>query len=140
MRVSDIQTYKYNQSFNALRLKRGSTEYLKTMPENVLSKLDNVKDRLSDTKYYHLEICKDCFYINEKEEENFYQPFLIHNAGKILLIKARQGLSQVTKKLRYATAEEVKVICDKIKNTQTQLERTAEIVKVLEDYEKRIKL
>lgn len=135
MQIDNIQTYNNsNQNFKALRLKNGFEKYVKSMPK-ILNKLDDIEQDLSNTKNYHLDIGSDGFYITHTNGEKMYTPINIANAGKVLVIKARQGFSQAIKKLKYGTSQEVKQIEQNIKNAPTQIERTAEIVKVLDDYE-----
>jgi hypothetical protein len=140
MKVNNIQTYNNsNNSFKALRFKQGYVHKLATMSDKVLSKMDTVRDKLADTVYYHLDIGYNDFYICHENGERLYLPLLINKAGKVLLIKAKQGLTQISKKLKYDSTQEVNNIYNKISKTSTQFERAAEIVKVLDDYEKKIK-
>ena len=110
MRINNINNLDTNTSFKELRLKRGAEQYISTVPKNVSEKLNKIKEELADTKFFHLDIGKDCFYICQADGEKFYQPFIITKAGKVLLIKSRQGLSQISKKLKYVSAEKVKKI------------------------------
>jgi len=137
MQINNIKTYNNsNQNFKALRIKRGSNKYISSMPDKVIGKLDGVGEDLANTKYYHLDIGNDGFFINHISGEKFFPPINIYNVGKALIIKARQGLTQITKRLNYETTNEVKNIEEKIRGSETQIERTAEIVKVLDNYEK----
>ena len=137
MQINNIKTYNNsNQNFKALRIRRGADKYISSMPDKVIDKLDGVGEDLANTKYYHLDIGNDGFFINHISGEKFFPPININNVGKALIIKARQGLTQITKRLNYETTNEVKNIEEKIKSSSTQIERTAEIVKVLDNYEK----
>ena len=136
MQVNNIQTYNNKPQFKALRLKSGSERYISSMPDKVLNKLDSIGNYLSETQFYHLDIEQDNFHIRHTHGEKLYLPILINNAGNTLIIKAKQGVSQISKKLKFKTTKEVSLIEEKIKNSPTQIERTAEIVKVLDDYEK----
>ncbi len=135
MKVNNIQSYNNSQTFTALRLKNNSHKYVSTLPDKILNTLDSVGEFLADTKYYHLDI-GDNFYISHINGEKFYPPFPITNAGTCLLIKYRQGASLMTKKLKYEKSSDVQKACDEIKNAPTQIERTAVIVKHLDNYEK----
>ena len=66
-------------------------------------------------------------------------PLTIANAGKAVIIKAKQGLSQISFKLKYKTTAEAKDVIEKTRPAKTQLERTSEIVKILDNYEKEYK-
>ena len=135
MQINNIQLYNNsNQNFNALRIK--SERYVSSMPEKVINILDDIGKDLEDTKYYHLDIGKDGFFINHINGEKLFPPININNVGKSLIIRARQGLTQISKRLNYKTTNEVKNIEEKIKCSSTQIERTAEIVKVLDNYDK----
>ncbi len=140
MKVYGIQKNNYNKSFKALRFNKGSEKFIAQMPSKALNKIEKVKNELADTEFYHLEIGSDCIYMKDNNGERLYQPFLLVQAGKVLVIKAKQGLTQISKKLKYNSIKEVNEICDRIKQTTTQFERSAEIVKTLDEYEKRIKL
>ncbi len=137
MKVNNIQSYNNPQTFTALRLKNNSYKYVSTLPEKVLNKLDGVGEFLADTKYYNLDI-GDSFYISHISGEKFYPPFPITNAGTCLIIKCRQGAALISKKLKYKKTSDVQKACDDIQSAQTQIERTAIIVKYLDDYEKAI--
>lgn len=138
MQVNGIKYNHTNPNFNALRLKKGSEKYVSSMPDKVLNKLDDVGIYLEDTKFYHLDVEKDGFCIYHSSGERLYPPILFNNAGKVLIIKAKQGVSQITKKLNYRTSTIVETIDNKIKQASTQFERIAEIVRVLDDYEKNL--
>ncbi len=136
MQIDNIQTYNNSkQNFKALRIKRGSDKYISSMPNKVIDRLDCIGEDLANTKYYHLDIGNDGFFINHVSGEKFFPPININNVGKALIIKARQGLTQISKRLNYETTSEVKNIEEKIKSSSTQIERIAEIVKVLDNYE-----
>lgn len=139
MQINNIQTYNNsNQNFKALRLKKDSGKYVSALPDKVLNQLDDIGRYIANTKYYHLDIGADNFYITHLNEEKLFLPITITNAGKVLIIKAKQGLSQITKKLKFETTTEVKALENSIKQSTTQLERTSKIVKLLDDYEKTI--
>ena len=140
MHVNKIQNYSsLNPNFHALRLKQNSSRYLMSMPPKVFNKLDSVGEYLANTKFYHLDIGYDDFFISHISSEKFYLPIMVNNAGNTLIIKAKQGATPVTKKLKYSTSNEVSALYDHIKNSSTQLERTAKIVKVLDEYEEKLK-
>ena len=139
MQIDNIQTYNNSNNFKALRFKNGCKFNLANMPEKVLSKVDSVRNGLADTKYYHLDIGPEEFYISHENGEKFYLPILVNKAGKVLILKFRQGLTQISKKLRYETDQEAVQATERIRKTETQFERTAEIVKVLDDYERKLK-
>ena len=136
MKIDCVQTYN-NRSFTALRIKKNNTNYLSSMPKKVIDKLDDVGEYLADTKYYHLDINKEC-YISHINGDRLYPPYPVDNAGTSLIIKGRFGASMVSKKLNYQKPSEVQKACDDIKSSDTQIERTAKIVKYLDDYEKNL--
>ena len=139
MKIYNTQKYNTTQTFTALRLKPGSASYIKLMPKQVSSKLDEISKSLEDTTYYHLDIGKDNYYICRNDGERYFLPINIINAGKTLIIKAKQGLTQISVKLKYNTINEVKNIITKTSSVKTQIERTAEIVKILDNYKKQYK-
>lgn len=139
MKVNNIQTYNSNINFKELRFKKGYVHNLSNMPEKVLDKITSVRESLADTKFYHLEIDYGDYYISHQNGERFYLPILVNKAGKALIIKMRQGLTQISKKLKYDTSKEVSQIDEQIRKPSTQFERIAEIVKVLDNYERKIK-
>lgn len=136
MKIDCIRTYN-NQSFGALRIKKNNADYLSRMPKKVVDKLDDVGEFLADTKYYHLDINKE-FYISHVNGDRLYPPFPVDNAGRSLIIKGRSGVSLTSKKLNFEKEGDVQRICDDIKSSDTQIERTAKIVKYLDDYEKNL--
>ena len=139
MQVNNIQTQNNNIGFKELRFKKGYMHNLSTMSEKVLSKIDTIKDSLADTKYYHLDIDANDYYISHQSGERFFLPIMVIKAGKVLILKFRQGFSQISKKLKYKTTKEVNQIDEQIRKASTQFERTAEIVKVLDNYESKVK-
>ncbi len=140
MKINNIQKYNNtSQTFKALRHKRGSASYIKTLPKQTSEKLDKISKDLENTNFYHLDISKDGYYICNNDNEKYYLPINIINAGKVIIIKARQGLTQISVKLKYKTTNEVKNILEQIKSAKTQIERTSAIVKVLDNYEKEYK-
>ena len=134
MEIQSIKKCKTSLTFKTLRLKRGSESYIKSMPKQSSEKIDKISNDLEKTAYYHLDIGKDGYYICSKDNEKFYLPINIINAGKTIIIKARQGLSQVSIKLKYKTTGEAVNAVKNIKNAKTQIERTSEIVKILDNY------
>lgn len=135
MKINNIQKYNNtSQTFKALRHKRGSASYIKTLPKQTSEKLDKISKDLENTNFYHLDISKDGYYICNNDNEKYYLPINIINAGKALIVKARQGLSQVSIKLKYKTTNEATETLRNIKNVETQIERTSEIVKALDNY------
>ena len=139
MQVNNISIHNNsNPQFKALRLRPGSEKYISSMPDKVLDKLDSVGEYLKETKFYHLDVTKDDFFITNTNGERLYKPLLITNAGQVLIIKAKQGLSQISQKLKFKSLKEVSEIENKIKQAPTQLERTAEIAKVLDDYQNQL--
>ena len=136
MKVNDIQNHNTKPAFNALRFKNGSQNYISTMPKKVADKLEDIAKKLEDTTFYHLDIGRDSYYVSHKDGERYYLPILVNNAGKVFLIKFRQGLSQISFKLKYNTPNDVKKIYARVNAAPTQFERTAEIVKILDEYEK----
>ncbi len=139
MKIDNINTHNTNPQFKELRLKKGANNYISKMPEKASSKLEDIKEYLANTEFYHLDIGKDEFYITRADGEKFYQPYLSINAGKVLLLKARQGLTQISKKLKYDNAAKVKQLCQRISGGSTQIERAAFITKILDDYQKGLK-
>ena len=139
MEIHNIQKYNATQTFTALRLKKGSQSFINSMPKQMSDKLDEISKSLENTTYYHLDIGKDSYYICHKDGERFYLPVTIANAGKAVIIKAKQGLSQISFKLKYKTTAEAKDVIEKTRAAKTQLERTSEIVKILDNYEKEYK-
>lgn len=139
MKIHNIQKNNTTQTFTALRLKPGSASYIKSMPKQVSCKLDEISKKLEDTTSYHLDICKDNYYICRNDGERYYLPINMVNAGKTLIIKAKQGLTQISVKLKYKTTNDVKAAIAKTQSVKTQFERIAEIVKILDDYEKQYK-
>ena len=134
MEVHNIQKYNTFHTFKALRLKRGSVSYIKSMPKQMSGKIDEISKDLENTTYYHLDIGKDGYYICNNDNEKYYLPINIINAGKTIIIKARQGLSQISIKLKYKTMNEAKDVIRNTTNAKTQIERTSEIVKTLDNY------
>lgn len=137
MEIHNIQNTTH--TFKALRLKKGSASYIESMPKQVSDKLDTISKNLENTSYYHLDIGKDDYYICHNDGEKYFLPINIINAGKVIIIKAKQGLTQISVKLKYKTTNEVKNILEQIKSAKTQIERTSAIVKVLDNYEKEYK-
>ena len=134
MKIQKIQKYNTSQTFKALRLRQGSASYIKSMPKQSSEKIDKISNDLEKTAYYHLDIGKDGYYICNNKSEKYYLPINIINAGKTIVIRARQGLSQVSIKLKYKTTGEAVNAVKNIKNAKTQIERTSEIVKILDNY------
>ena len=137
MKINNIQSYNNTQTFTALRFKSDSHKYISTLPDKVLNKLDSVGEFLADTKYYNLDI-GNSFYISHINGDKFYPPLTFSNAGICLIMKFRQGAALISKKLKYNKPSEVQKVCEDIKNAPTQIERTAVIVKYLDDYEKEL--
>lgn len=135
MRVNTIQNNRSNPSHRALRIRNNNSRYLLTLPDKVLNKLDEIGQYLSNTKYFHLDITNDEFFICPTNGSRIYQPYTVTNAGKCIIIKGKLGLNTYIRKLKYKTEKEVNVICQKISAAQTQIERTTEIIKCLDDYE-----
>ena len=100
-------------------------------------KIDTISKDLENTAYYHLDIGKDGYYICNNDNEKYYLPINIINAGKAIIIKVRQGLSQVSIKLKYKTMNEARDAVKNTTNAKTQIERTSEIVKILDNYYKK---
>ena len=136
MRINNIQT-NYNtpkQNFKALRIVHNKSNYLSTLPEKIINRLDDIGKYLADTKYYNLDISKNEFYISHVSGERLYQPYTLQNAGNVLIIKSKQYSLPTMKTLTFKTTKEVEQICDRISSAPTQFERAAEILKCLDDY------
>lgn len=136
MEVKNIQKYSFNQTFHALRFKKNAEYYIKSMPKPASDKLEEISKKLENTTFYHLEISKNEYYICHNDGEKYFLPINLINAGKAIIVKAKQGLSQISLKLKYNTTNEVKDIIAKTKSVKTQIERISEIVKILDNYEK----
>ena len=139
MEVNNIQKYNLNNTFKALRYKKGAETFIKSMPKQASDKLDEISKSLENTNYYHLDINKNEYYICHNDGEKYYLPINLINAGKTIILKARQGMTQMSIKLKYQTTNEVKNIIERTKSVKTQIERTSEIVKILDNYEKEYK-
>lgn len=134
MEIHNIQKHNTSQTFKALRLKKGAESYIKSMPKQLSEKIDKISKDLENTTYYHLDIGKDGYYICNNDNEKYYLPISIVNAGKTIIIKVKQGLSQISIKLNYKTINEAINAIRNTTKTKTQIERTSEIVKTLDNY------
>lgn len=134
MRIHELN---HNINFSALRIsKKNAKNNLSHLGKKTFNALDIVGEYLKDTKSYHLYIDKE-IYIRHLNGEKMYPPYTVQQSGKILLIGYKTGFEQTRIKLPFDTLKAAEEAKANVSESTTQIERTAKIVKYLDDYEKK---
>jgi len=136
MRINNIQNDRYS-TFTALIFKPNSAQYTSTLGQKALEHISVVNEQLKNTKFYNLEI-RDTLVINQSNGDRMYPPYRIDKAGKCLMVRGRWGADTVSRKIKFKSPSEMLKAHKDITESETQILRTAKIVKYLDDYESKL--
>lgn len=134
MKIHEINK---NANFYALRIpKKDAEQRLSKIGEKTFSKIDEVGELIKDTKFYNLYIEQE-MYIRHINGNRLNPPYTVHTAGKSLMI-GHKGYNQKRIKITFDTTKLAEEAKNNISASETQIERTAKIMKYLDDYEQKI--
>ena len=137
MKVYEVNNNR-NMKFSALRItKKNAKKSFCNLGRKAVDAIDLAGEIIKDTKFYHLYIDGDV-YIRHISGKKLNGPYTLQDAERTLTIGYKEGLEQVKIRLNFDTVKEAQEVRDDIRGSATQIERSAKIVKYLDDSEKKM--